>query len=27
MLFPEHHVVRATRFGVRFMPAVAVFTL
>ncbi|MFT4463684.1 MAG: terminus macrodomain insulation protein YfbV [Sodalis sp. (in: enterobacteria)] len=26
-IFPEHRVVRATRFGVRYMPAIAVFTL
>lgn len=26
-MFPEHRIVRATRFAVRFMPAVAVFTL
>lgn len=26
-LFPENRVISATRFGVRYMPAVAVFTL
>jgi len=26
-LFPEHRMITATRFAVRFMPAVAVFTL
>ncbi|GKX54137.1 UPF0208 membrane protein [Leminorella grimontii] len=27
VVFPEHRIITATRFGVRFMPPVAVFTL
>lgn len=26
-VFPEHHVIKAVQFGIRFMPPVAIFTL